>query len=101
MTTRVERRRVNALSGGRGELRHGVYEALMTTIRCDPSLRAHHQQLIARGKPYKVALVACMRRLLGILNAMIRDGLTWQETKVGQGLFLPTDHLTFNTVTQG
>ena len=78
------------ISGGRSDLRHGLYEALMTTIRCDPSLRAHHQQLIARGKPYKVALVACMRRLLGILNAMIRDGLTWQETTVGQGLLLPS-----------
>lgn len=33
--------------------------------------------------------MACLRRWLGILNAMVRDGLTWQETKVGQGVYLP------------
>jgi hypothetical protein len=39
--------------------------------------------------PHKPAVIACARRMLGILNAMVRKGLTWQETEVGQGQFLP------------
>jgi transposase len=73
---------------GRGAVRRTLYQVTMTTKRCDPSFRAHYQQLRKRGKPHKVALVACMRRLLGILNAMVRDGLLWHETRVGQGHFL-------------
>jgi hypothetical protein len=41
------------------------------------------------GPPHKPAVIACARRMLGILNAMLRDGLIWQDTKVGQGQFLP------------
>jgi transposase len=77
-----------AVRGGRRDLRHGLYEAVTTTIRCDPSFGAHYRRLQASGKPHRVAMVACKRRLLGILNAMIRDGLTWPETQVGQGRFL-------------
>lgn len=79
----------SVIGGGRRWVRHALYEMVMSTIRCDPTFGAHYAQLRARGKPHKVAMVACMRRLLGILTAMLRDGLTWQETKVGQGLFLP------------
>jgi len=60
----------------------------MTAVRWDPAMRAHYQQLRAR-RPHKVAIVAVARRMLGILNAMVRDGLTWQQTRVGQGAFLP------------
>lgn len=77
------------IGGGRRWVRHALYEAVTTTVRCDPTFRAHYRQLRARGKPHKVAMVACMRRLLGILNAMVRHGLTWQETEVGKGTFLP------------
>jgi transposase len=61
----------------------------LTAVRHDPVIKAHDQQLLARGKPKKVALMACARRMLGIINAMVRDGLTWQQTKVGQGHVLP------------
>lgn len=76
------------ISAGRGPVRHVLYEAVTTTIRRDPAIRAHFEQLRNRGKTHKQAMVACMRRLLGIITAMVRDGLTWQQTKVGQGKFL-------------
>lgn len=59
-----------------------------TATRWDPTIGAHYRQLRAR-MPHKAAIIACARRMLGILNAMLRDGLTWQETAVGQGQFLP------------
>ncbi len=76
------------IGGGRRQVRHALYEAVMTTIRWEPTFRAHYAQLRAAGKPHKLAMIACMRRLLGILTAMLRDGLTWKQTKVGQGHFL-------------
>jgi transposase len=78
------------LRGGRARLRQARYMMALTTTRRDPVMRAHYAQLLARGKPKKVALCACARRTLGMLNAMLREGLTWQETKVGQGHFLLT-----------
>lgn len=78
------------LTGGRTRLRQALFMMALTTTRWDPVMKAHDQQLLARGKPKKVALLACARRTLGIANAMLRDGLTWQETRVGQGHFLPS-----------
>ena len=69
-------------------VRHALFEAVMSTVRWDPVIGAHYQRLRAAGKAHKVAMIACMRRLVGILNAMLRDGLTWQQTDVGQGHFL-------------
>lgn len=81
--------RPRSIAGGRAPVRIALYQAVVSAARCNPVLRAHVQRLLARGKPYKVAMVATMRRLLGILNAMLRDGLTWDQTNVGQGRFLP------------
>jgi transposase len=77
------------ITGGRARLRHGLYEATLTTVRCDPTFHAHYQQLLARGKTHKQAMIACLRRLLGILHVMVRDDLTWQQTRVGQGIYGP------------
>jgi transposase len=76
------------IAGGRSDVRHGLYEALTSTVRRDPTFGAHYARLKAAGKPHKLAMVACMRRLLGILTVMLRDGLAWQQTRVGQGQFL-------------
>ena len=78
------------ISAGRADVRQTLYESMITTIRCEPTFQAHYRQLRARGKAHKQAMIACARRLLGIVMAMLRDGLTWQETKVGRGVFLPT-----------
>lgn len=77
------------IGGGRAEVRHALYEAVMTTVRIEPTLRAHYAALKARGKAHKVAVIACLRRVVGIAAAMVRDGLTWQQTEVGQGAFAP------------
>lgn len=61
--------------GGRGQLRVALYMATLSAVRWDPDLKAHYQQLRARGKVAKVALVACMRKLLCIVNARRRDEL--------------------------
>ena len=77
------------LTGGRARLRQALYMMALSTTRWDPVMQVHYDQLLARGKPKKVALLACARRTLGIVNAMVREGITWQETRVGQGHFLP------------
>ncbi|WP_460457172.1 IS110 family transposase [Arenimonas alkanexedens] len=63
------------IQGGRAEVRVALYMATLSAVRWDPPMKAHYQQLRARGKIAKVALVACMRKLLGIVNARRRDEL--------------------------
>ncbi len=60
------------IQGGRFQLRRTLYMATLTAARHNPVIRAHYQRLVAAGKLKKVALVACMRKLLTILNAMAR-----------------------------
>lgn len=63
--------------GGRRHVRCVLYMATLSAIRYNPVLRPHYEQLRARGKPGKVALVACMRKLLVILNAMVAQQRAW------------------------
>jgi transposase len=65
------------INGGRATVRCSVYMATFVAIRHNPVIRAHYKALTARGKLFKVAMVACMRKLLGILNAMLRDSSPW------------------------
>lgn len=60
------------IQGGRAALRHVLYMATLTATRCNPVLAPQYRQLRARGKVAKVALVACMRRLLVMLNSMLK-----------------------------
>jgi len=69
---------VRAIEGGRGRLRRVLYMATVAAVRCNPVLRPFYQGLRARGKLPKVALVAAMRRLLLILNAMLKSHTTWR-----------------------
>jgi transposase len=55
-----------------------LYMATLAAIRWNPLIRTHYAQLRERGRPAKVAIVACMRRLLTILNAMLRERTPWQ-----------------------
>jgi transposase len=64
--------------GGRAAVRNALYMATLSAIRCNPRIKAHYQHLIAAGKPSKVALVACMRKLLIIMNAILKSGTPWQ-----------------------
>jgi transposase len=65
--------------GGRNAVRAALYMPTVTATRCNPILRAHYLHLASSGKPPKVALTACMLKLLTILNAILRDGRPWQE----------------------
>jgi transposase len=64
-----------SIYGGRGQMRVALYMATLSAVRWEPALRAHYLQLRARGKVAKVALVACMRKLLTIVNARRREEL--------------------------
>lgn len=68
--------------GGRAEVRSVLYMAALSAVRCNPVIKAFHARLIQAGKAKKVALVACMRKILTILNAMVRDNQPWQSNVV-------------------
>lgn len=67
--------------GGRADVRSVVYMAALSAKQHNPVIRAFYERLIAAGKPAKVALVACMRKLLTILNAMLRDNARWDAVR--------------------
>ena len=75
--TRRGRRRI---WGGRGRVRAALYMAALTAVWSNPRLRACYQRLLAAGKPPKVALTACIRKLLVICNALCRTQTTWDPT---------------------
>jgi transposase len=66
--------------GGRAPVRAALYMATLSAKRHDPVIKAFYEQLIARGKAPKVALVACMHKLLTIMNAIVRSGKPWSPT---------------------
>jgi transposase len=65
------------IAGGRAGVRSGLYMACLSAVRYNPVLRAFYRRLRAAGKAVKVAQVAAMRKLLVILNAMVRDRRRW------------------------
>lgn len=68
--------------GGRGAVRSLLYMATLSALKCNPPIRAFYQQLLARGKVKKVAIIACMRKFLVCLNAMIKNNEPWDNNKV-------------------
>lgn len=64
--------------GGRARVRAALYMATLTSTRFNPVIRAYYEHLLKAGKAKKVALTACMRKLLTILNVMIRNNNTWR-----------------------
>ena len=67
--------------GGRASVRAALYMSALVATRWNPVIRAFYQRLLAAGKPKKVALVACMRKLLTILNVMLRTNTPWAPMK--------------------
>jgi transposase len=65
------------ICGGRSAVRCTLYMATLTAVRSNPVIKPFYDQLVQRGKEKKVALVACMRKLLTILNAMLRSNEVW------------------------
>ncbi|MBH0236259.1 transposase, partial [Methylobrevis albus] len=66
------------IGGGRVVVRTALFPAAMTAARFNPDLKAFHARLIQAGKPKMLALIAVARKLLTILNAIIRDKKPWQ-----------------------
>jgi transposase len=66
------------IGGGRSVLRASLYMAVLSAKSWNPALKRFYDRLIAKGKLKKVAMVACMRKLIILMNAMIRDGADWQ-----------------------
>lgn len=68
-----------SIAGGRGQIRASLYMATVAAIRTNAIIRIFYQRLREAGKPAKVALVACMRKILTILNAMVRTQTRWRS----------------------
>jgi transposase len=66
------------IAGGRAGVRQVLYMATLTAVTHNPVLRAYYQRLLARGVKQKAALIAALRKMLTILNAMVRDNTPWR-----------------------
>jgi len=73
------RRGRRSIAGGRAHIRSVLYMAVVAAIRCNDYIRAFYERLRKAGKPAKVALIACMRKLLTTLNAMMRTQTPWRD----------------------
>jgi transposase len=65
------------IRGGRASVRCALYMATMSAVRWNPVIKAQYERLRGRGKPFKVAMIACLRKLLVILNTMARTNTRW------------------------
>ncbi|EAS64830.1 IS110 family transposase [Photobacterium angustum] len=70
------------IKGGRPQVRTVMYMAMMSAIQCNPVFKATYKRLLEAGKPKKVAIVACMRKMVVTLNSMLRDGAMWDKDSV-------------------
>lgn len=67
------------IKGGRMQVRTVLYMAMMSAMQCNPVFKETYQRLLVAGKPKKVAIIACVRKMVVILNSMLRDGRMWDE----------------------
>lgn len=63
--------------GGRHQIRTAMFMAMLSGIQCNPLFKATYNRLVDAGKPKKVAIIACVRKMIVILNSMVRDGMPW------------------------
>lgn len=76
-----QQRGTRHIFGGRARVRRVLYMAALTASRCNPVIKAFYERLRARQKPFKVAITACMRKLLTIINFMVRNGSLWKSAQ--------------------
>ena len=67
------------IQGGRAQVRTVLYMAMMSAMQCNPVFKEAYERLLAQGKPKKVAIIACVRKMVVILNSMVRDGVMWEQ----------------------
>lgn len=77
-----QQRGVRHIFGGRARVRCMLYMAAFTATRFNPVIKEFYQRLVAKGKPHKVAITACMRKLLSIINLMVRNQTLWKTDLV-------------------
>lgn len=77
-----QHRGLRHIFGGRARVRCMLYMASLTAMRFNPVIKQFYQRLVAKGKPSKVALTACMRKLLSIVNLMVRNQTPWRDDPV-------------------
>ncbi len=65
------------IQGGRANIRTVLYMATLSATQCNPVIKAFYKKLVAKGKNKKVALIACMRKFITILNTMVRNQTEW------------------------
>ncbi|WDE01491.1 IS110 family transposase [Thalassomonas actiniarum] len=65
------------IRGGRDKIRTVMYMAMMSAMQCNPVFKTTYQRLLAAGKAKKIAIIACVRKMIVILNSMVRDGVMW------------------------
>ncbi|MFE8073537.1 IS110 family transposase [Marinobacteraceae bacterium S3BR75-40.1] len=70
------------IRGGRAQIRTVMYMAMMSAIQCNPVFKATYNKLLAKGKTKKLAIIACVRKMIVMLNSMVRDGAMW-DPKMG------------------
>jgi transposase len=75
---------MRCIRAGRSPVRRVLYMAALIACRCNPELRAFHGRLAAAGKKAKVVIVAVMRKIITILNAMLRDDASWIDRSIGR-----------------
>jgi len=73
-----------AIWGGRAHVRAALYMAALSASRCNPVIRPFYQRLRQQGKPFKVAITACMRKLLVTINTMVKNQTPWQVVATDQ-----------------
>lgn len=67
------------IHGGRSKVRTVLYVSMLSAIQYDPKIKSTYERLVSAGKPKKVAIVACMRKQLTILNTMMKNGTHWDK----------------------
>ncbi|WP_367144498.1 IS110 family transposase [Pantoea stewartii] len=72
--------------GGRADIRSMLYMAVLSAVHYNPEIKVFYENLIARGKVFKVAMTACMRKLITIINAIIRDGEKKQNSGISASI---------------
>ena len=76
------RRGKRSIRAGRGDVRRALYMGALVATRCNPVIQAYYLRLVDKGKPPKVALTAAMRKLLTILNVMVKTNTPWKEPMI-------------------
>jgi transposase len=70
------------IQGGRPQVKTFLYMAMMSAMQSNPVFKATYQRFLAAGKPKKVVIIACIRKMIVILNSILRDAVMWEAPKV-------------------